>query len=243
MGARHDWASNPVLTWLSTSKGLPSIERYVVESLSLNQKQNEPLLGLSRVISVISQSHRHTVIVRRVSIASELSSLSFNSVRAEWSFAIRYPNVVIKSSSGNLVICLSNHASAYFQSRNSVRDFGRSQRFFLKSPFWVTILSWNCDQRQLQSQKTLIIWMHPILHYYKRVSTYNWLPQLLFMTNLWSITKRCLYPFITSTAHFISQQLRSFGSWSRKKGLPSLLGTLDTSRKSPYVWFQKTLTQ
>ena len=41
-------------------------------------------------------------------IGSELSSLNFNSsFRAEQSFAIRYPNVVIKSLCGNLDICLN----------------------------------------------------------------------------------------------------------------------------------------
>jgi len=41
-------------------------------------------------------------------IGSELSSLKFNSaVRAEQSFAIRYPNVVIKFLCGNLDICLN----------------------------------------------------------------------------------------------------------------------------------------
>jgi len=50
-----------------------------------------------------------------ISVESELSSLNFDSsVRAEQSFVIRYPNVVIKSLCGNLDICLN------FQSRNSV---------------------------------------------------------------------------------------------------------------------------
>jgi len=40
-------------------------------------------------------------------IGSELSSLNFNSVRAEQSFVIRYPNVVIKSFCGILDICLN----------------------------------------------------------------------------------------------------------------------------------------
>jgi len=41
-------------------------------------------------------------------IESELSFLNFNSsVRAEQAFAIRYPNVVIKSLCGNLDICLN----------------------------------------------------------------------------------------------------------------------------------------
>jgi len=56
-----------------------------------------------------------------ISIALELPSLNFNSVRAELSFAIRYLNIVIKSLFGNLDICLSYHANAFFHSRNSVR--------------------------------------------------------------------------------------------------------------------------
>jgi len=55
-------------------------------------------------------------------ITSELSSLNFHSsVWAEQSFAMRYPNIVIKSLCGNLGICVNNYANAYFQSRNSAR--------------------------------------------------------------------------------------------------------------------------
>ena len=55
-------------------------------------------------------------------IGSELSSPNFNSlVRAERSFAIRYPNVVIKPLCSNIDICLNYQANAYFRSRNSVR--------------------------------------------------------------------------------------------------------------------------
>jgi len=55
-------------------------------------------------------------------ITLELSTLTFNSlVRAKQLFAIRYPNVVIKSLCGNLDICLNYHASFHFRSQNSVR--------------------------------------------------------------------------------------------------------------------------
>jgi len=58
-----------------------------------------------------------------ISVGSELSSLNFNSpVRAEQSFAIRYPNVVIKSVCGNLDICLNYYANAYFWSWPKVKD-------------------------------------------------------------------------------------------------------------------------
>jgi len=57
-----------------------------------------------------------------ISVGSELSPLNFNSlVRAQQSFAIRCPNVVIKSPCGNLDICLNHSAKAYFRLRNSVR--------------------------------------------------------------------------------------------------------------------------
>jgi len=43
-----------------------------------------------------------------ISIESGLPSLNFNSsIRAERAFAIRYPDVVIKSLYGNLDICLN----------------------------------------------------------------------------------------------------------------------------------------
>jgi len=62
-------------------------------------------------------------------ITSELSSLNFNSlVRAEQSFAIHYPNVVIKPLCGNLDICLNYHANAYYQSKNSVRVISVTNR-------------------------------------------------------------------------------------------------------------------
>ena len=64
-----------------------------------------------------------------ISTASELSSLGFISLaRAEQSFAIRYPNVVIKSLCGNLVICLSYNANNYFQPQNSVRVLSVADR-------------------------------------------------------------------------------------------------------------------
>ena len=71
-----------------------------------------------------------------ISITSELFSLNFNSfVRAEQSFAICYPNVVIESLCGNLDICLNYYANAYFQSQNSVRVLSVADRdrklFFL----------------------------------------------------------------------------------------------------------------
>jgi len=81
-----------------------------------------------RFIGVISVSHNHlnnTVAgrkLKKIATASELTSFNFNSsVKAERSFAIRYPNVLIKSPYGNLDICLNCHANVYFQSRNSVR--------------------------------------------------------------------------------------------------------------------------
>jgi len=64
-----------------------------------------------------------------ISIGSDLSSLNFNSlIRAEQSFAIHYPNVVIKSLYGNLDICLNYYAIAYFRSRNSVRMLSVANR-------------------------------------------------------------------------------------------------------------------
>jgi len=64
-----------------------------------------------------------------ISIGSELSSLNFNSsVRAEQSFAIRYPNVAIKSLCGNLDICLNYYANPYFRSRNSARVLSVTDR-------------------------------------------------------------------------------------------------------------------
>jgi len=70
---------------------------------------------------LIDDSHAYTGRSRKaqlssgwISIRSELSSLNFNaSVRAEQSFAIRYPNVVIKSLRGNLEILLNYYANAY----------------------------------------------------------------------------------------------------------------------------------
>jgi len=52
--------------------------------------------------------------LKNILIASELSSLNFNSsVSAEQWFAVRYPNIVIKSLCGNLLdFCLSYHANA-----------------------------------------------------------------------------------------------------------------------------------
>jgi len=62
-------------------------------------------------------------------IASELSSSNFNSsVRAEQSFAIRYPIVVIKPLCGNLDICLNYYANADFRSQNSVRVLSVADR-------------------------------------------------------------------------------------------------------------------
>jgi len=47
-----------------------------------------------------------------ISIRSELSSLNFNSLaRAEQSFAIHYPNIMITSLYGNLDICLNYYAT------------------------------------------------------------------------------------------------------------------------------------
>ena len=66
----------------------------------------------------------NTVAVRKLKniIASELSSFNFNSsVRAELLFAIRYPNVVIKSLCARLDICLNYHANTYSKLRSSVR--------------------------------------------------------------------------------------------------------------------------
>ena len=79
-------------------------------------------------------------------IGSELSSSSFHSsVRAEQSFAIRYLNVVIKPFCGNLDICLSYYANAYFRSQNSVRVLRsrtatESERCFSGSRFSVALL-------------------------------------------------------------------------------------------------------
>ena len=53
-----------------------------------------------------------------ISIELELSSLNPYSVRAEQLFAIRYPNMVIKSLSGDLDICLNYYTNAYFWSRD-----------------------------------------------------------------------------------------------------------------------------
>jgi len=62
-------------------------------------------------------------------------------VRAEWSFAIHYLNVVIKPICSNLEICLNY----YFRSRNSVRllrsqTVTESERCFFGSHFSVTLL-------------------------------------------------------------------------------------------------------
>jgi len=62
-------------------------------------------------------------------IASELFSLDLNSlVRAEQSFMIRYPNVVMKSFCGNLDICLNLYPSAYLQLRSYVRVLSVADR-------------------------------------------------------------------------------------------------------------------
>ena len=62
---------------------------------------------------------------------SELSSPNFNlSVRAEWSFAICYLNVVIKPLHGNFDICLN-----YYRSRPKVKD-----------AFWIAIFSHSLAQ-------------------------------------------------------------------------------------------------
>jgi len=80
-----------------------------------------PLPVNARSIRLILVSRNHTnntVAVKKLKntlIASELSSPNFNSsVRAEQSFAIPYPNVVIKLLCGNIDICLNYHANAYF---------------------------------------------------------------------------------------------------------------------------------
>ena len=62
-------------------------------------------------------------------VGSEVSSPNFNSlVRAERSFAIRYPIVVIKPLCGNFDICLNYLANAYFRSQNSVRVLSVADR-------------------------------------------------------------------------------------------------------------------
>ena len=59
-------------------------------------------------------------------IESELSTLKFKpSVRAEQSFAICYPNLVIKSLSDNLDICLDYWASTYLVAEFCSLAFGR----------------------------------------------------------------------------------------------------------------------
>jgi len=79
-------------------------------------------------------------------IASELSSLSFNSSeRAEQSFVIRYPNIVIKSLGGNLGI-----SPNYFQLWNSLRvisvaDRDRKWKKLFKSRFSVALLNSLAD--------------------------------------------------------------------------------------------------
>ena len=58
---------------------------------------------------------------QKISIASELASLNSNSlVKANQSSAIRSPNIVIEPLCSEFHIFLNYHASAYFQSRNSV---------------------------------------------------------------------------------------------------------------------------
>jgi len=69
--------------------------------------------------------------LKTIPIASKLSSLNFNSpVRAERSFVICYPNVVIKALCGNLDICLSYHACEHLLSvvKFCSGDFGRELR-------------------------------------------------------------------------------------------------------------------
>ena len=88
-------------------------------------------------------------------IGSELSSPNFNSsVRAEWSFALRYLNVVIKPLCGNLDICLNYEANAYFRSQNAVRvlsvtDRDRRWKMFFGSRFSVSLL---CNVADLRAQ-------------------------------------------------------------------------------------------
>ena len=91
-------------------------------------------------------------------IGSELSSPNFNSVWAEWSFAIHYLNVLIKPLCINLDICLNY----YFRSRNSVRmlsvtDLDRKWKMIC----WIVLLGsalvqFNrfCNRNPLRLQKT-----------------------------------------------------------------------------------------
>jgi len=94
-----------------------------------------------------------------IPIGSKLSSLNFNSsVRAEQSFAIRYPKVVIKSLCGNLDISLNYYANAYFRSRNSVHVLSvadRNRKW--KISFWnraVRSCSWTFFRNPFRSRKT-----------------------------------------------------------------------------------------
>jgi len=136
------------------------------------------LLGLfawfrSVAIKKFSSDHtNNTVAVRKlknISIASELSSLNFySSVRAERSFVICYPNVVIKPLCSNLDICLNYHTCVYFQSRISVSvisvaDRDQGERCFFKLRFSVALLNSLANFATEMNLKKLSTRMHLLL--------------------------------------------------------------------------------
>jgi len=90
-------------------------------------------------------------------IGSELSSPNVNSlVRAEWSFPIRYLNIIIKPLCGNLDICLN------FRWQNSVRVLSVADRDWKwKILFWNALFGRTLAQFSRFRDRNPFQWRRP----------------------------------------------------------------------------------
>jgi len=122
---------------------------------------------LSVVSAWTARSQSENLKIFRLHQSCPLSTLTR---RAEQSFMICYPNVVIKSLCGNLGICLKYRANAYFQSQNSVclisvvdRDRRWMRDAFFKSRFTVALLNSLADHATCH-EKLCIHRLHQLSH-------------------------------------------------------------------------------